>query len=75
VEGVNSRMILLIHCKNLCKYYNVPPTQHNNNNNFKNKERKNDRFSGARKCVRTRTMERGYAHRNGLLEGFRMSIS
>jgi hypothetical protein len=25
VEGVNSSMIYLIHCKNLCKCYNVPP--------------------------------------------------
>jgi hypothetical protein len=23
--GVNSSMIYLIHCKNLCKCYNVPP--------------------------------------------------
>jgi hypothetical protein len=32
-RGVNSSIIYLIHCKNLCKCYNVPPTQHNNNNN------------------------------------------
>jgi hypothetical protein len=25
VEGVNSSMIYLMHCKNLCKCYNVPP--------------------------------------------------
>jgi hypothetical protein len=25
VEGVNSSMIYLIYCKNLCKCYNVPP--------------------------------------------------
>jgi hypothetical protein len=25
VEGVNSRMIHLIHCKNFCKCHNVPP--------------------------------------------------
>jgi hypothetical protein len=25
VEGVNSSMIYLIHCKSLCKWYNVPP--------------------------------------------------
>jgi hypothetical protein len=25
VEGVNSSMIQLIHCKNLCKCHNVPP--------------------------------------------------
>jgi hypothetical protein len=25
VEGVNSGMVYLIHCKNLCKFYNVPP--------------------------------------------------
>jgi hypothetical protein len=30
VEGVNSSVIYLIHCKNLCKCYNVPP-QYNNN--------------------------------------------
>jgi hypothetical protein len=24
-EVVNSSMIYLIHCKNFCKYYNVPP--------------------------------------------------
>jgi hypothetical protein len=24
-EGVNSRMIYLIHCKNFCKCHNVPP--------------------------------------------------
>jgi hypothetical protein len=24
-EGVNSSMIYLLHCKNLCKCYNVPP--------------------------------------------------
>jgi hypothetical protein len=24
-EGVNSSMICLIHCKNLCKHYSVPP--------------------------------------------------
>jgi hypothetical protein len=36
-EGVNSSMIYLIHCKNLCKYYNVPPSQHNNNNNKKSR--------------------------------------
>jgi hypothetical protein len=26
VKGVNSSMIYLIHCKNLCKCYNVPPS-------------------------------------------------
>jgi hypothetical protein len=26
VEGVNSSMIYLIHYKNLCKCYNVPPS-------------------------------------------------
>jgi hypothetical protein len=25
VEGMNSSMIYLIHCKKLCKYSNVPP--------------------------------------------------
>jgi hypothetical protein len=25
VKGVNSSMINFIHCKNLCKHYNVPP--------------------------------------------------
>jgi hypothetical protein len=25
VEGVNSSIIYLIHCKNFCKYSNVPP--------------------------------------------------
>jgi septal ring factor EnvC (AmiA/AmiB activator) len=25
VEGANSSMIYLVHCKNLCKCYNVPP--------------------------------------------------
>jgi hypothetical protein len=25
VEGVNSRMIYLIHCKILCNFYSVPP--------------------------------------------------
>jgi hypothetical protein len=30
VEGVNSSLIYLICCKNLCKCHNVPPTQHNN---------------------------------------------
>jgi hypothetical protein len=25
MEGVNSNMIYLIHCKNLCKCHNVPP--------------------------------------------------
>jgi hypothetical protein len=34
--GVNSSMISLIHCKNFCKYSNVPPTQNNNKNKFKN---------------------------------------
>jgi hypothetical protein len=29
-RGVNSSIIYLIHCKNLCKCYNVPPIQHNN---------------------------------------------
>jgi hypothetical protein len=30
VEGVNSSMIYLIHCKNFCKCYKCFPTQHNN---------------------------------------------
>jgi hypothetical protein len=31
VEGVNSGILCLTHCKNLCKCHNVPPThQHNN---------------------------------------------
>jgi hypothetical protein len=25
VEGANSSMMYLLHCKNLCKWYNVPP--------------------------------------------------
>jgi hypothetical protein len=34
VEGVNSSMIYLIHCKNLCKYsLQCISTQHKNNNN------------------------------------------
>jgi hypothetical protein len=24
IEGVNSKMIYLIHCKNLCKCHNIP---------------------------------------------------
>jgi hypothetical protein len=31
--GVHSSMIYLTYCKNFCKCYSVPPTQHNNNNN------------------------------------------
>jgi hypothetical protein len=30
VEGVNSSLAYLIHCKNLWKCHNTPPTQHNN---------------------------------------------
>jgi hypothetical protein len=30
VEGVNSNMICFIYCKNLCKCYSIPPSQHNN---------------------------------------------
>jgi hypothetical protein len=26
MEGVNSNMIYLIHCKNFCKCHNVPPS-------------------------------------------------
>jgi hypothetical protein len=33
---VNSSMIYLIHCKNLCKYHNVSPTQHNNKGKKRN---------------------------------------
>jgi hypothetical protein len=35
VARVNSSMIYLINYKNLCKYSNIYPTQHNNNNSFK----------------------------------------
>jgi hypothetical protein len=27
VKGVNSSMIYMMHCKDICKYHNVPPTQ------------------------------------------------
>jgi hypothetical protein len=37
VEGVNSSMIYVIYCKNLCKCHNVP-TQHNNKIFFKKNE-------------------------------------
>jgi hypothetical protein len=33
-EVMNSSMIYLIHCKNLCKCHNVPPTHHNNKGKF-----------------------------------------
>jgi hypothetical protein len=38
VEGVNSSMIYLIHCKNFCKCHNVPPTSTTINNNNNNKK-------------------------------------
>jgi hypothetical protein len=31
IEGVSSSIIYLIRCKNICKCYNVLPTQHNKN--------------------------------------------
>jgi hypothetical protein len=34
VEEVNSSMIYLIHCKNLCKCYNVPPPSTTIKNNM-----------------------------------------
>jgi hypothetical protein len=36
-EGVNSSMIYLIHCKNICKWHNVPPPS----TTIKKKRRKN----------------------------------
>jgi hypothetical protein len=30
VEGVNSSVVYLIHCKNPCKCHNIPPTHHSN---------------------------------------------
>jgi hypothetical protein len=41
VEGVNSSMIYLIHCKNLCKCYNVPPPRTTIKKKKKMKEWKN----------------------------------
>jgi hypothetical protein len=36
VEGVNSRLIYLIHCKGFCKCHNVPPPS----TTFKKKKKK-----------------------------------
>jgi hypothetical protein len=33
VEGVNSNMIYLIHCKNLCKFHNIASTAMKENKN------------------------------------------
>jgi hypothetical protein len=30
MEGVNSSMIYLLHCKKFCEIHNILPTQHNN---------------------------------------------
>jgi hypothetical protein len=40
VEGVNSIMKYLIHCKNLCKCHNIPPIKQRNKKEKEKKEPK-----------------------------------